>query len=376
MTQPRDPKTLARWRVMLGKPAEEFGIGMGGGEDGDLAEASELLDYLYADEPSGGERQGGSGESTGLTVPRWVDGVHKLFPASAKEVMERELVHRRGIADLLEQPELLERIEPSVDLVKTLLTHRDLLNEKTRVLARKIIESVVRELKEKLKIQVEPAITGALRRDRHSPRKVVRNLDLKTTIRKNLDNWDTERQRLIADRLFFFAAERNKRPWHVVIAVDQSGSMLDSAIFSAIMASIFAELPSVKTSLALFDTRVVDISDQVGQPVDVLMSIQLGGGTDIAQAVAYSSTLVREPARTIFVLITDFYEGGHPGQLVKNVGAMTAAGVRCVGLGALGYDARPQYDKAMASKCRKVGMDILVCTPERLAEAMAEIIRG
>ena len=40
----------------------------------------------------------------------------------------------------MDNPELLEKIEPNMELVKTLLTHRDLLNEKTRVLARKIIE--------------------------------------------------------------------------------------------------------------------------------------------------------------------------------------------------------------------------------------------
>ena len=152
--------------------------------------------------------------------------------------------------------------------------------------------------------------------------------------------------------------------------------MLDSAIFSAVMASIFAELPGVKTSLVLFDTNVVDLSDEVGSPVDVLLKVQLGGGTDITQALQYTNTLVSEPQRSIVVLITDFFEGRDDDDLVGQVRTMADAGVRMIGLGALGYDARPEYNKATAGKCRKVGMDILVCTPERLAEAMAEIIRG
>jgi len=205
---------------------------------------------------------------------------------------------------------------------------------------------------------------------------VARNFDLKTTLRRNLQHWNAERGQLLVERLYFHAAERKQRPWHVIIAVDQSGSMLDSAIFSAIMASIFAELPSLRTSLFLFDTRIADLSEQVGQPVDVLMKVQLGGGTDIGKAVAYAGTLVREPARSILVLITDFYEGGEVKRLVHNISELAEAGVRCIGLGALGHDARPQYDKATAGRCRKAGMDILVCTPERLAEAMAEIIRG
>jgi uncharacterized protein with von Willebrand factor type A (vWA) domain len=152
--------------------------------------------------------------------------------------------------------------------------------------------------------------------------------------------------------------------------------MLDSAIFSAIMASIFAELPAVRTSLVLFDTQVVDLSDQVGQPVDVLLRVQLGGGTDITRALQYVQTLVRQPARTIVVLISDFCEGRDERDLVGQVRLLAQAGVRLIGLGALGYDARPAYNHAMARKLRKEGMDVLVCTPERLAECMAEIIRG
>jgi Mg-chelatase subunit ChlD len=196
------------------------------------------------------------------------------------------------------------------------------------------------------------------------------------TLRRNLKNFDAESGRLLVDRVFYFAAERRQRPWHVVIAVDQSGSMLHSAIFSAVMASIFHELPSVRTSLFLFDTQVVDLSDQVGQPVDVLMKVQLGGGTDIAQALRYASQLVREPQRTIVVLITDFYEGGSEQALVAQAEDLAQAGVRLIGLGALGYDARPAYNREAAKKLRRVGMDILVCTPEKLADCMAQIIRG
>ena len=380
-----DPHTLARWRLVLGKTAEQHGISCGG--DGDAERVEKLVGFLF--EPGGGKggRGGGGGgksssDRTGgkggpqLTVPDWVDAVNELFPQQSKEVMQKELVRRRGIAEIMEKPELLEKIEPNLELVKTLLTHRDLLNPKTRVLARKIIEKVVEELKRKMQVQVEQAITGAIRRDRHSPRKVFRNLDLKTTIRRNLKNYDEKMGKLLVDRVYFYAAERKKKPWHVIVVVDQSGSMLESAIFSAVMASIFAELPAVKTSLVLFDTEVVDLSDQVGQPVDVLLSIQLGGGTDITKGLMYASELVRQPARTIVVLITDFYEGRPESDLVAQTRLMADGGIRMIGLGALGYDARPAYNKPTALKLKKVGMDILVCTPEKLAECMAQIIRG
>jgi Mg-chelatase subunit ChlD len=377
-----DTHTLARWRLVLGKVAEAHGISCAGQDDAQRIE--QLVGFLF--EPADGQglgksggqssdRSGGLGPSQ-LTVPGWVDAVNELFPRQSKEVMQKELVRRRGIAELMEKPELLEKIEPNLELVKTLLTHRELLNPKTRILARKIIDKVVEDLKRRMQLQVEHAITGAIRKDRHSPRKVFRNLDLKTTLRRNLQNFHADSGKLLVDQLFFHAAERKKKPWHVIVVVDQSGSMLESAIFSAVMASIFAELPAVKTSLVLFDTQVVDLSDKVGQPVDVLLSIQLGGGTDITQALMYANGLVRQPQRTIVVLSTDFYEGRVESDLVAQTRLMADSGLRMIGLGALGYDARPSYNKATAGKLRKVGMDILVSTPEKLAECMAEIIRG
>jgi Mg-chelatase subunit ChlD len=373
-----DRQMLTRWRLVLGKTAEQHGIDICGG-DGEAHRIEALVGFLFAG-PGGPvpakDRQGGLGPGHAMNVPRWVDEVGQLFPREAKEVLERELINRRGLRELMEKPEILERIEPNQELVKTLLTHRDLMNEKTRVLARKIIDQVVEQLKKKLKVQIEPAITGAIRRDKHSPRRVYRNLDLRRTIRRNLQHFDPASRKLLVDRLYFHAAERKSRPWHIIVAVDQSGSMLDSAIYSAVMASIFVELPSVRTSLFLFDTEIADLTDQVGQPVDVLLSIQLGGGTDITKALQYGYQLVRQPARTIVVLVTDFYEGRPERDLVNQVKEMAQAGIRMIGLGALGYDARPEFNKTTAAKCRKVGMDILSCTPEKLAEAMAHIIRG
>jgi Mg-chelatase subunit ChlD len=364
-----DRESISRWRLVLGKVAEQRGLAIDG--DAQALRAQSAIDFVF----DGDDRGGGRGGST-MTVPRWIDAVSELFPRQAKEVLERELISRRGISELLEHPKLLEKVEPNVELVKTLLTHKDLLDPRARVLARKIIDQVVQQLKRQLEVRIERAFVGALRRDRHSPRRVFRNLDLKRTLQRNLKNWDRERELLLVDQVHYFAAERNKRPWHVIVCVDQSGSMLDSAIFSAVMASIFAELPAVKTSLVLFDTHVVDLSGQVGSPVDVLLKVQLGGGTDITQALQYCGGLVAEPARSIVVLITDFFEGRDEHDVIAQVRTMADAGVRMIGLGALGYDARPEYNKATAGKCRKVGMDILVCTPERLADAMAEIIRG
>ena len=228
-----DAHTLARWRLVLGKVAEQHGISCAG--DADAARVEELVGFLFegGEGKTGNSRRrtgerGAGGSSHGLSVPDWVDAVNELFPHQVKEVMQKELVKRRGIADLLEKPELLEKIEPNMELVKTLLTHKDLLTPKTRVLARKVIDQVLEELKRRMQVQVEQAITGAIRKDRHSPRKVFRNLDMKTTLRRNLANFDRASGKLMVDRVWFHAAERKKKPWHVVVVVDQSGSMMES----------------------------------------------------------------------------------------------------------------------------------------------------
>lgn len=379
-----DRHTLARWRLVLGKEAEGEGITLHG--DFLCQGVQELVDFVFgpggegshSDRGHGGDRSqqprgAGPGHAT-LQLPEWVNHVEELFPNKAKEVLQRELIKNRGIRELLDSPTLLEKIEPNTDLVKLLLTNKDLLSPKTRILARKVIDKVIEELKKKMRTQVESTMTGALRRDRHSPRRVFRNLDLKRTINRNLKNFDHERGKMLVENLYFFAAERKQKPWHIVIVVDQSGSMMESTIFSTVMASIFFELPSLKTSLILYDTRLVDLSSQVGSPVDVLMSTQLGGGNDTPLALRYANQLIRQPARTILVLISDFYEGALEDDMVRIVGEMSRSGIHTIGLAALSYDARPEYCKRTALRLRKAGMDIMVTTPEQLADCMARII--
>ena len=383
-----DAAALDRWRLLLGA-TDELGA-IGEGSTGDAERYAEVLDYLFdrdvkvetgegsvqkrgqANKRSG-SRSGGQGAST-FRVPDWVQHVNELFPQAARQQLETELIRRKGIDALLREPEILERIEPSLDLARTLLTFKGQLNDETRRIARKIVSTVVEELKNKIKLQVEPALLGAIQKQRHNSRKVFRNLDLKTTLRRNLQNWDAAREQLIVDRSWFYAAEKNARPWHIILGIDQSGSMLDSVIFSAIMGSIFYELPSMRTSVFVFDTEVVDLTPHVVDPVDMLFEVQLGGGTSIHKAAAYAQGLVRDAQRTIFILISDFYEGGDPQQLMETVSSMHQAGSRLIALPALSYDASPAYDIQTVRQLHKCGMEFLECTPEQLADAVGRII--
>jgi len=240
--------------------------------------------------------------------------------------------------------------------------------------ARTLVRQVVEDLRKRLAREVRQVLWGRVNRQRRSPLKVARNLDWQRTIRSNLRHYDRERKRLILHSLSFFSRVEHHIPWHIIMAVDCSGSMMDSVIHSAIMAGIFKGLPAVRVSLVAFDTAVVDLTEQADNPTEVLMSVQLGGGTDIAGAVGYCETLVQSPTRTIVVVVTDFFEGGPPGLLPGSIKRLREAGVRVLGLAALDAEANPTYDHQMAERCVAAGAEVAALTPRRLAEWMARVL--
>ena len=168
------------------------------------------------------------------------------------------------------------------------MSARGLIPDKAKDIARQIVREVVEELRKKLESEVRSAVLGALRRDRTSPVKVLRNLDWRRTIRANLKGWDRERQRLRARTPVFLGQPARHHEWDVALAVDQSGSMAESVVYSSVMAAIFASLDVIKTKLLFFDTEIVDVTPLLSDPVEVIFSTQLGGGTDINRAVAYA----------------------------------------------------------------------------------------
>jgi len=229
-------------------------------------------------------------------------------------------------------------------------------------------------LRRRLAKDVRQALWGRLNKQRRSRLKVLRNLDWRRTIRANLKNYDRERKQVVLGALHFFSRVDHHLPWHVIMAVDCSGSMMDSVIHSAVMAGIFRGLPALRVSLIAFDTAVVDLSDRVDDPTELLMSVLLGGGTDIAGALVYCESLVRSPTRTLVVLVTDFFEGGDPRALVGTVKRLRESGARVIGLAALDAVAQPVYDRDLAERCVVAGAEVAALTPQRLAEWLGRIL--
>ncbi|HWB61606.1 MAG TPA: VWA domain-containing protein [Chthoniobacteraceae bacterium] len=366
---------LVRWRLILGHYSkEQIRVGLNARQQ----RLETALDYLYSREYTGRgmrERGGpGSLDASQLTVPKWLGEVRSLFPKETVEVIEKHALDRYNLTELVTDKETLSKLEPNMDLLRLLLTFRGHLKGDVLVEARRIIRHVVEELKQRFATDVRRALSGKVNRFRRSPIKVAQNFDWRSTIRRNLKNYDATRKQLMVDELLFFSRIQRRLPWQVILCIDQSGSMSSSVIHSAVMAGILAGLPMLKVSLVVFDTSVVDLTGYVDDPVEVLMNVQLGGGTDIGQAVAYCEGLVENPRRSVVVLISDFCEGAPPRKLIQSCARLRESGVKLLGLAALDETANPVYDIKMAERLAAAGMDIAALTPKQLAEWLAKVL--
>jgi Mg-chelatase subunit ChlD len=370
---------LQRWRLILGPAAENCT----GGLNAENAGRDAALDWLYGrdddlgkrDVRRGGARDGSRSagdEPSMLTTVDWLDGIHRLFPKETIERLERDAIERYEIHDVLTDPEVLARVEPNASLLKAVLRTKHLMNPQVLEAARRIIEQVVRDLVEKLSVQVRTVFTGSRTR-RPSQHRRARDFDLKRTLRANLKHYRPDEQRVAIEKPHFHSrTSKRLEQWQLVLLVDQSGSMTGSVIHSAVTASCLYALPGLKTHLVAFDTAVVDMTSDVDDPVELLMKVQLGGGTDIARAVEYGAGLIENPRRSIVALISDFYEGGNAGRLVHSVKQLCEQGTQVLGLAALDEDANPIYDHQMAARLAAVGAHVGAMTPSHLVEFVAE----
>ena len=368
-------ENLNRWRLILGKNSENQ-INFTGrySEEVSYEDMEETLDYLYGQE-YGDEvrRKGGTGKSQ-LNAAKWIEKARKLFPKRTVEVLEKQALEHFKLTELLADKEVLQKMEPNTDLLKTILQFKHLMKSDVIAEAKKIIKKVVDEITEKLQTDIRKSLLGKLNRNMPSNVKSVKNLDIKKTIARNLKNYDTENERLILKNVYFSSRVKRFNKWHIIIAVDESGSMLDSVIYSAVMAGIFAKLPMIETKLIIFDTEIVDLSGYIDDPVEVLLGIQLGGGTDINKALNYCAGLCENPHNTIFVTVTDLYEGGSVHDLLRTCGDIIGSGSKMIFLTALDREANPAYDKNVGQKLADMGAFIGAMTPEQLGDYIGKMI--
>jgi Mg-chelatase subunit ChlD len=341
-----DDERLRRWRLVLGRPAEE---GLGIALAGELRDRDRVLEALYDS-----DRQAGLGSSS-PSVARWLGDIRRYFPSSVVRVMQKDALDRLGLQQMLLEPELLATIEPDIHLVAALVALGSVIPQRTRETARAVVRKVVEDLERQLGQGLVQAVRGALSRATRSRRPRLPDIHWDRTVRANLGRYDRERRTLVAEKLIGHGRRRSSLR-DVILCVDQSGSMATSVVYSSILAAVMASVRAVATRFVVFDTAVVDLTDKLTDPVEVLFGTQLGGGTDINRALAYCQQLVTRPAQTVLVLITDLYEGGDADEMLARARALADSGVTVVCLLALNDQGAPIFHAAHAGALAALGI--------------------
>ncbi|MEV6624109.1 VWA domain-containing protein [Amycolatopsis sp. NPDC051106] len=374
-----DTERTRRWRLVLGAEGGGPGSGLA---DAELSDEDSGVDSVLAalydkpdEEAAGGPRSANLGASA-PRVARWLGDIRRYFPSTVVQVMQRDAVDRLGLTRMLLEKELLSAVEPDVHLVGTLLSLNGVLPEETKETAREVVRKVVEELEERLAERTRAAIKGALDKASRTQRPRPGDVDWARTIHRNLKHYSPELGTIVPEQLVGYGRRQQAVQRDVVLAVDQSGSMAESVVYSGLFGAVLASMRALKTSFVAFDTEVADLTEHLADPVDVLFGTQLGGGTDINRAIAYCQGLVGRPEQTLLVLISDLYEGGDEDELRHRIAELVGSGVQVVTLLALSDSGAPSYDHENAAALAELGVPAFACTPDQFPELMAAAIRG
>lgn len=378
---------LRRWRLVLGG-GEADGItgegieegGHGEGQQGrgkeqamSLGSGDMEMDKALAALYDGGKKRRGSLEKSAPNVARWLGDIRTYFPSAVVRVMQKDALERLNLHQMLLEPEMLEAVEPDVNLVANLMSLNGVIPETTKETARLVVGKVVDMLMAKLRSPMQQAISGSLNRAQRNTRPRHNEIDWPRTIRANLRHYQPDYRTIIPERRLGYGRKRSALK-DIVLCVDQSGSMATSVVYASIFAAVMASMPAVKTQLVVFDTAVVDLTPKLADPVDVLFGTQLGGGTDINRAIAYCQSTIRHPQDTILILISDLYEGGNNQALLKRMATLVNAGVKVITLLALNDEGAPYFDHQNASTLSSFGIPTFACTPDQFPDLMAAAI--
>lgn len=368
---------LTKWRMILGgDQADGTNVSL----PQDLQQIDEALSALYEFENKGkfsygSDRSGGSGGSS-PNVSKWLGDIRKYFSKSVVEVMQNDAMKYPELKQkMIFEPDILEKATPDVQLAATILELKKLIPEKTKETARIVVQKIVDELLKKLEQRTINAIAGAIDRSQRIYNPSHSEINWHATILKNLKHFQPEYKTVIPETLIGYGRKSKKSLKDVILCLDQSGSMGESVVYSGIFGSVMASMPNIKTKMVVFDTEVVDLTEDLDDPIELLFGVQLGGGTDIAKALDYCCDIIQKPNDTIMVLITDLYEGGDVKKMHEKAAEIVGKGVNLICLLALDDQGSPSYDRENAKKFNELGIPVFACTPDKFPDLMSAAIR-
>jgi len=367
---------MVRWRLILGSESQDTFSQMGGGG---LSQEELLMDgalaAIYGGPGESFDSGGGKGPSS-PHITKWLGDLRTLFDSEIVAVVQNDAVERKGLKQLLLEPELLDNLEPDLNLASTLLMLKDQIPKKSKESARKFIQKIVEEINKMLESDMRRAVTAALNRRAHSPLPSAAAIDFPSTIRRNLRHYDQDLGAIIPEHVYFFDRSSRVNRWNVILDIDQSGSMGQSILYSSVMACILASMSAIQTHVVAFDTEIMDLTPLCQDPVDLLFGFQMGGGTDIAKSVAYCQQLVESPTRTLFFLISDLEEGGNRAALLRRLEELKDSGVTVVALLAIADGGKAYYDAQTAQRIANMDIPCFACPPDKLPLLLEDALKG
>ena len=363
-----------RWRLVLGKEMEQESLGTS--LESSFTQEEQAMDNALENLYGSGTMQPGVVEPP-PNIAKWLTDIRRYFPRDVVSVVQEDAIERMGWSHLLLEPEVLKQATPDLHLVSTLMALKDQIPATSREAVKDVIRHVVDELNQKLANELRQAVTGALNRKDRTLKPNPGGIDIHHTIKRNLKHYSPELGTIIPEHVYFYQRKAMANHWHIILVMDQSGSMASSMIYGSVMGCIMASINSLRTEVVAFDTRVVNLSREYGaDPVEMIFGLQLGGGTDINKAVTYSRELITHPEKTLFILLSDLEEGGDGLQLLGQMEEMKAQRVKVVSLLALTDEGEPGYDKNMARKVNRLGIPCFACTPRLLPQLVEGAIQG
>ncbi len=378
LTEQQIQQKLARWRLILGQNTQKQFSDM---NEFTLSEQQFIMDEALASIYGGGAGETLSAKGAGNAVSspklsKWLGDIRSLFDKDIVTIIQNDAIERKGLKQLLMEPEILENLEPDINMAATMLLLKDQIPQRSKASARIYIKKIVEQINTMLANDMQRAVTAALNKHSHSPLPLASAIDFKYTISKNLKNYNADLKTIIPERVYFFDRANKTNHWTVILDIDQSGSMGESILYSSVMACILASMNAIKTRIVAFDTSVIDLTEKTDDPVDLLFGIQMGGGTDINKSVAYCQQFIETPSKTLFFLISDLDEGGNQASLLKKLEYMKQSGVTVISLLAIADGGKPYYSASMAQKIAKLEIPCFACVPERLPELLAAALKG
>ena len=334
-------------------------------------EIDRLLEAVYEPGVGGVGGMAGVGLSNQRLL-RWLGDLRHYFSADVRRIIVNDAIRIHGLTRFVEDPRLVDEVEADPAFARALIKLTSTLTVERREAVRQIIRRVVDQSVDRLRLPIEQALRQHLDRSRPAHPRRVAEIDWERTIRANLRHYQPERRTVIPARFIGRPTRQARRT--IIICVDSSESMERSAFHAAIIAAIIAAIPSFRTHLVSFDSRVADLTDLLTDPVELLFHLSLAGGTDIGKALAYCRTLAAQGSGAIIFLISDLRDRYPESRLLATAAGIIDDGIRLVSILALDDTGQPQYDPVMAGDLASLGVSPIAATPDNFPDLLLSVL--